>query len=1155
MRRAFLSACVSLALAMSPASALAQAAVPTLFPFNGSNGSNPNSLIQGQDGFFYGTTAAGGSTLGKKICVDAGGNDVGCGTVFRLNSDHTIKTIKNFKGGTDGASPTGLIQGGDGNFYGTVGFGGLSVGSTNCGVDTQQNNMGCGAIFEIAASRLTGIGSYSIVYNFQEAADGAYPNPLIMGSSNTLYGSSFSCGSNDPACPVNYGVLFSYATGQSGPSSFKVLYTFSVDAANTQTDLELAYPNALLQGADGNLYGTTQIGGGLDSECLEGFGCGGIFQYDLTTGAMIGLCFDGSCDGSDDRPAITGHDVHRDSQNSRSHRAGSLRVLARPAIVARQPGGRFPTTEWSFMTAPVFLTQGIDGNIYGTTPPAYIDGNFNYSTSGSAAPDAVASNESTIFQYNPAANSQTSTGILNTIYAFSGNGDGGGTTVGLTLASDGNYYGSSGGDEFQLTASQIGDPSSWPLNPLDPAGFYTTFPTGTPTSQIQGSDGNFYGTTTDGAFGSVFQVVTSPSLAGPVNLAFSSSQVTSGTPVTLNWSVSNAFSMTAQQCYGSNSLSGVTTLWPGTLVNGVYSGSLTFTPQFIGTATYALTCGGTESGFAALTATAAPLTIVTTSLPNGMVNAVYTTTLTVSGGTGPFSWSIVSGDLPPGLNLNTSTGVISGTPTQPGTFSVGLQVTDSESTPAMVSKTLSLTIAPLPLAISQSSLPSATVNIPYTANLTASGGVQPYTWALVPGTAPAWLSLQPTGAISGTPTQAGPATFTVQVSDSNSATATAQLSLSVLAAVGLQFVPVTPCRIADTRNPSGPFGAPAIGGGQTRTFAIPQSACGIPPTAAAYSLNVTVVPSGQLGYLTVWPAGQPLPTVSLLNSIDGRIKANAAIVPAGASGAISVYANAEAPTQVVIDISGYFIPATASSLEFYPLAPCRVVDTRSAASLLGGPSLAAGQARSFPLQSSSCMIPASAQAYSLNVTAVPSGALGYLTMWPAGQVQPNVSTLNAPTGTITANAAIVPAGNGGAVSVFVTDDSQVILDVNGYFAPPNSGGNSLYTTVPCRVLDTRGLASTPFPGTYEVNVQASGCALSAAVTAMVLNATVVPVPQLGWLSLWPAGASQPVVSTLNAIDGAITSNMAIVPATNGAIDAYATNETQLILDLSSYFAP
>jgi Putative Ig domain len=1154
MRRAFLSACVSLAfLGMSPLSAVAQV-VPTLFPFNGSNGSNPNSLIQAQDGFFYGTTAAGGSTLGNKICVDAGGKDVGCGTVFRLNADHTITTIKNFQGGKHGASPTGLIQGGDGNFYGTAAFGGSSVTSANCGVDTQGNNIGCGVIFEIAASPLTGLGSYSIVYNFQGAADGAYPNPLIMGSGTALYGSTLSCGSNDTACTI-YGVLFSYATGQTGSSSLTVLYTFTVD-----TDQELAYPNALLQGSDGNLYGTTQLGG--NSDCLDGFGCGGIFQYDLTTGALTGLCFAESCDGTDDRPAITSRYVHSDPQNSRSHRAGSTGVLARPAIVARQPGGRFPTDNaaWSFMSAPIFLTQGSDGNIYGTTPPAYIDdaSGVSYSTSGSAADDAIASNASTIFQYVPAANTQTSTATLNTIYAFSGNGDGGGTTVGLTLASDGNFYGSSGGDEFQLTGNEIGEPSSWPLSSLDPTGnYFATFSTGTPTSQIQDSKGDFYGTTTDGAFGSVFRVVPSSASAGPVTLTFSSSQVTSGTPVTLKWSVSNAFSTTAQQCYGSNSLSGVTTLWSGSLVDGVYSGSLTFTPQFVGTANYALTCGGTESGFATLTVTPAPLTIITTSLTNGLVDAFYTATLSASGGTRPYNWSVISGGLPPGLNLNASTGVISGTPSQRGTFSVGLQVSDSEASPAMATATFSLTIAPLPLTISLPSLPNATVNIPYAANLTAAGGVPPYSWALVSGTAPAWLSLQATGAISGTPTQAGPATFTVQVSDSDSpsATATAQLSLSVLAATGLQFVPVTPCRIADTRNPAGPFGAPAIGGGQTRTFPIPQSACGIPSTAAAYSLNVTVVPGGELGYLTVWPAGQPLPTVSLLNSIDGRVKANAAIVPAGASGAISIYANAQVPTQVVIDISGYFIPATASSLEFYPLAPCRVVDTRNAAGPLSGPSLAAGQARSFPLQSSSCMIPPSAQAYSLNVTVVPSGPLGYLTMWPAGEVQPTVSTLNAPTGTVTANAAIVPAGNGGAVSVFVTNDSQLILDVNGYFAPPNTGGNSLYTTVPCRILDTREHASTPFPGTYEVNVQSSGCALSAGATAMVLNATVVPVPRLGYLSLWPAGASQPVVSTLNAVDGAITSNMAIVPATNGAIDAYATNATQLILDLSSYFAP
>ena len=71
----------------------------------------------------------------------------------------------------------------------------------------------------------------------------------------------------------------------------------------------------------------------------------------------------------------------------------------------------------------------------------------------------------------------------------------------------------------------------------------------------------------------------------------------------------------------------------------------------------------------------------------------------------------------------------------------------------------------------------------------------------------------------------------------------------------------------------------------------------------------------------------------------------------------------------------------------------------------------------------------------------------------------------------------------------------------------------------------------------------------------VFNATVVPSPNLSYLTLWPNGVTQPVVSTLNAADGFVTFNMAIVPSPNGSIDAYASGLTQLILDLSSYFAP
>jgi hypothetical protein len=368
------------------------------------------------------------------------------------------------------------------------------------------------------------------------------------------------------------------------------------------------------------------------------------------------------------------------------------------------------------------------------------------------------------------------------------------------------------------------------------------------------------------------------------------------------------------------------------------------------------------------------------------------------------------------------------------------------------------------------------------------------------------------------------------------------------------FVPVTPCRVADTRGAAGPFGAPTPTGGSTRSFTLPNSACGIPSTATAYSLNVTVVPPGSLSWLTIWPTGQQEPVVSTLNSPDGRIKANAAIVPAGTGGAISVFVTD--PTDVILDINGYFVPTTPTALDFYPVTPCRLVDTRSSPGPLAGPTMSAGQTRSFPLLASSCNVPSTAQAYSLNFTVVPQGPLAWLTVWPAGEVEPVVSTLNAPTGTVTANAAIVPAGSGGSIDAFVTNNTDLIIDINGYFAPPGTGGLSFYALTPCRVLDTRQSGNgQPFSGALDVNVTGSACSPPSAAQAYVLNTTVVPSGGLSYLTLWPQGTTQPVVSTLNATDGAITSNMAIVPTNNGSISSYATNPTHLILDISGYFGP
>jgi hypothetical protein len=366
------------------------------------------------------------------------------------------------------------------------------------------------------------------------------------------------------------------------------------------------------------------------------------------------------------------------------------------------------------------------------------------------------------------------------------------------------------------------------------------------------------------------------------------------------------------------------------------------------------------------------------------------------------------------------------------------------------------------------------------------------------------------------------------------------------------FVPVTPCRIADTRTANGPLGGPPLTGQSFRDFPVTAGSCGIPSTATAYSVNVTVVPHGTLGYISIWPSGQPQPLVSTLNSLDGRVKANAAIVPAGTSGSISLYSTDA--TDVILDVNGYFVPSgTPSALAFYPVPPCRIADTRNATGPLGGPALFGGQGRTFPVLSSACGIPSTAQAYSLNFTAIPDGPLGYLSVWPAGQAEPFVSTLNAPTGTVTANAAIVPAGAGGSIDAYATNITDLAIDINGYFAPPGAGGLSFYTLPPCRVIDTRQTAE--LTGTLGVNVTGSGCGVPGSAQAYVFNATVVPPSPLGYLTLWPFGGTQPLVSTLNALDGALTSNMAIVPAGSGSVDAYASNPTQLLLDISGYFAP
>jgi len=172
-----------------------------------------------------------------------------------------------------------------------------------------------------------------------------------------------------------------------------------------------------------------------------------------------------------------------------------------------------------------------------------------------------------------------------------------------------------------------------------------------------------------------------------------------------------------------------------------------------------------------------PLQITTQSpLPSGRVNTPYTTTFVATGGTPPYAWN--ASNLPPGLVMSPA-GSLSGTPTQAGSFSPSVAVSDSAQGSANASFTISIADV---LRVSTTTLPTDSPGLAYATGLMAAGGFPPYTWSVTQGSLPAGLTLQAaTGLISGTATEPGTSNFTAQVSDSGMppASASANLSISV----------------------------------------------------------------------------------------------------------------------------------------------------------------------------------------------------------------------------------------------------------------------------------------------------------------------------------------------------------------------------------------
>jgi hypothetical protein len=218
------------------------------------------------------------------------------------------------------------------------------------------------------------------------------------------------------------------------------------------------------------------------------------------------------------------------------------------------------------------------------------------------------------------------------------------------------------------------------------------------------------------------------------------------------------------------------------------TGAISGTPSTAGTANFTVQVADSASGKVsqafALTINPASGTLAITTgspLPSGTVGTAYSQTLAASGGTQPYTWSVVSGALPSGISLNSSSGSLTGTPSSAGTFAFTVQVSDKNSLKA--SKPFGITIAgaTATLTIATGSvLLNGLAGSSYSQTLTATGGAPPYTWFITSGALPGGMKLNSTtGLISGTPNSAGAYAFTVRVTDSASAAAQKQFVLTI----------------------------------------------------------------------------------------------------------------------------------------------------------------------------------------------------------------------------------------------------------------------------------------------------------------------------------------------------------------------------------------
>jgi hypothetical protein len=372
-------------------------------------------------------------------------------------------------------------------------------------------------------------------------------------------------------------------------------------------------------------------------------------------------------------------------------------------------------------------------------------------------------------------------------------------------------------------------------------------------------------------------------------------------------------------------------------------------------------------------------------------------------------------------------------------------------------------------------------------------------------------------------------TLTAATSTDTSPTTSNQYTVSVTQGTTGQFVPVTPNRLLDSTTTNNGLAGNGYTSGPlqaNKAYTFDLKSHGVPATATAVALNVTAVHPDHTGYLGVSGNGgaAAAQATSLINYLPFKDTANAAVIAVDTSnGVLTLYTNS-ANTNVDIDLTGYYTTLAA----FNSAGVTRVGDTRTS----GGP-IPAGTFKTFTVNA-----PVGSKAVALNVTSVHQNVGGYLAVVAHGAAAPTSSNVNYLPGVDKAGFAIVnlPADGSNKVDVYAVGGADnVALDEFGYYP---TTANLVTKATPTRVLDTR---STPnqglshplaagVPATFSVTGSGSGVPADAqAVVISLTSAHNAASTGVGNLAVYPAGGTQPLVSTLNYISpGRDVANLAIV---------------------------